>query len=175
MAKNCFYCKKEIDDNCVVDMCLGCMCNVWGEKMSKAIIANMEKERSAGNLELGRVGEESIQPKEVISQPEPMQISSQSESVEEIIGEPITEAPQEAEPQREFIETKQPESQQEISIIEEVETKQPEPTQLTSCSEEELQMEDVCKSEEFLNEFPEEAPIGESTQEVTEFSAKSFF
>ncbi len=57
MVKKCVYCNSEISQDAVVDICQGCMYQVWGPKMSSAILAGMEKEREKGNMELGKVSE----------------------------------------------------------------------------------------------------------------------
>ena len=55
MGKRCIYCKIDIDDNSVVDVCVRWGHGVWGEKMFSAIIQNMENAREVGDLHQGSV------------------------------------------------------------------------------------------------------------------------
>lgn len=67
MSKRCIYCKTDIDQNSVVDVCVRCGHNVWGEKMFKAIIDNMEGARASGDLHQGSVGDSLRNPSENVS------------------------------------------------------------------------------------------------------------
>jgi len=55
MSKKCVYCKKELSDDEVVDVCNSCGLGVWGENMFNAIKKNMENARDAGDLFQGSV------------------------------------------------------------------------------------------------------------------------
>lgn len=55
MSKKCMYCKCEIPSESVVDFCEKCGVGVWGHKMFKAIIQNMEDARDSGNLHQGLI------------------------------------------------------------------------------------------------------------------------
>ena len=50
MGKNCFYCKREISDNRVVDICDICGHKVWGEKMFATIKFKTEEARDNNDL-----------------------------------------------------------------------------------------------------------------------------
>ena len=50
MSKKCIYCKEAISEECVVDFCERCGKGVWGEKMFKTIIENMERARDNQDL-----------------------------------------------------------------------------------------------------------------------------
>jgi hypothetical protein len=50
MSKKCIYCSAEISDDSVIDFCERCGIGVWGEKMFKTILNNMENARNNGDL-----------------------------------------------------------------------------------------------------------------------------
>lgn len=55
MAKHCIYCKVDIPEDSVLDVCQRCGHGVWGEKMFNAIVASMQSAKSEGNLDQGSV------------------------------------------------------------------------------------------------------------------------
>ncbi len=50
MGKKCIYCGSSLDDFCVIDFCEKCGKEVWGDKMFKTIVENMENARKNGDL-----------------------------------------------------------------------------------------------------------------------------
>ena len=55
MVKKCIYCKCQISDDGVVDVCERCGKAVWGEKMFNAIIKSMSEAKEKGDLFQGSV------------------------------------------------------------------------------------------------------------------------
>ena len=50
MVKKCIYCKSDINNESVIDFCERCGRGVWGEKMFRTIVKNMEDARERGDL-----------------------------------------------------------------------------------------------------------------------------
>jgi uncharacterized UBP type Zn finger protein len=50
MVKKCMYCKAEVSEESVIDVCSKCGVGVWGKRMFDAIVKNMEEARSKGDL-----------------------------------------------------------------------------------------------------------------------------
>jgi hypothetical protein len=48
--QKCMYCKVEINDDRPLTVCNKCGVKVWGEKMFRAIVENMETARDNGDL-----------------------------------------------------------------------------------------------------------------------------
>ncbi len=57
MSKKCIYCGKEIPEESVIDFCEKCGIGVWGEKMFKAIVENMNNAKNNGDLCHSRIDE----------------------------------------------------------------------------------------------------------------------
>ena len=55
MVKKCIYCKVQIDEECVLDVCDRCGVGVWGTKMFQAIKDNMSGAKEKGDLFQGSV------------------------------------------------------------------------------------------------------------------------
>ncbi len=58
MAKRCSFCKGQISDDSVFEVCRSCGYKIWGEKMFKAIDDNMRKAKEVGDLYQGSVSDE---------------------------------------------------------------------------------------------------------------------
>jgi len=50
MTKKCIYCGSDVSDDSVIDFCERCGLGVWGEKMFRAIVKNMETARDNDDL-----------------------------------------------------------------------------------------------------------------------------
>lgn len=60
MVKKCSFCRKEIAADPAFEVCQSCGYKIWGEKMFKAIVENMEKAREVGDLYQGSVTNASL-------------------------------------------------------------------------------------------------------------------
>jgi hypothetical protein len=152
--EKCFYCKADIEQGSVVGMCRRCMHGVWGEKMSNAIVDNMEKEKASGNLELGCVGES---------------------------GENICEAPAAADPvldEQVVVAVEELEEMQSIDVINDVERALENPTGQSSFIRDaiqEVQNHDPLDDEPVLEVLESENTSDQSSQEKYSDDGERFF
>jgi RimJ/RimL family protein N-acetyltransferase len=56
MAKKCVYCSVELNSESAIDVCERCGYKVWGERMFRNIVSEMENAKEKGNLNQGFVG-----------------------------------------------------------------------------------------------------------------------
>jgi hypothetical protein len=50
MVRKCIYCGKEVGEDSVIDFCERCGVGVWGQKMFRTIVKNMEEAREKDDL-----------------------------------------------------------------------------------------------------------------------------
>jgi len=63
MSKKCVYCKGEISDSRALDVCDRCGFGVWGEKMFRAILNNMNEANDRDDLCCTNLDPKRIDPK----------------------------------------------------------------------------------------------------------------
>jgi len=63
MTKKCIYCKKQLGEDIIFDVCEVCGYQVWGPKMYQAIIDNMQSASDAGDLYQGSISASPTQDK----------------------------------------------------------------------------------------------------------------
>ena len=51
MVKKCLYCSKELSKESVVDFCENCGISVFGEKMFKVIVENINQAKKRGDID----------------------------------------------------------------------------------------------------------------------------
>ncbi len=56
MVNKCGFCKVEIPDAQAFEVCEKCGHSIWGDKMYKAIVDNMQGAKTKGDLYQGSVG-----------------------------------------------------------------------------------------------------------------------
>ncbi|MDP7520808.1 MAG: hypothetical protein QF567_01080 [Candidatus Pacearchaeota archaeon] len=50
MIKKCIYCRIDVPEESVIDVCNKCGKGAWGEKMFDTIVKNMEDAKEKGDL-----------------------------------------------------------------------------------------------------------------------------
>jgi hypothetical protein len=63
MPKRCVYCKNEITDDRALDVCDKCGYGVWGDRMFKAILNNMNNAKENDDLCSTNLDPKRIDPK----------------------------------------------------------------------------------------------------------------